>query len=190
MRENGEQQKASLLEMYLTFAKVGLMTFGGGYAMLPILQREVVEKKRWASNEDLANYFAIGQCTPGIIAVNTTTFIGHKYGGALGAIIATLGVVTPSVIVITALAGVITRFSENIYVQKAFMGIRVCVAVLVVNAIVKLWKSAIDGKVTLAFFLAVLLAAVFLPISPVLIVVIVVAFGILFELLYARRAAG
>ena len=93
-------------------------------------------------------------------------------------------------IVITALAGVITRFSENIYVQKAFMGIRVCVAVLVVNAIVKLWKSAIDGKVTIAVFLSVLLASVFLPVSPALIVVIVVALGILFELIHSRRATG
>ena len=94
-------------DMFLTFAKVGVMTFGGGYAMLPILQREVVDSKGWATEEELMDYFAIGQCTPGIIAVNTATFIGQKNRGVLGGIIATLGLVFPSLVIITLLAGVI-----------------------------------------------------------------------------------
>ena len=88
------------LDLFLTFAKVGVMTFGGGYAMLPILQREVVERKGWATEEELMDYFAIGQCTPGIIAVNTATFIGQKLNGVFGGIFATLGFVFPSLVII------------------------------------------------------------------------------------------
>ena len=113
------------LELFLTFAKVGVMTFGGGMAMLPILQREVVENKGWATDEELTDYFAIGQCTPGIIAVNTATFIGQKRKGILGGIVATLGIVFPSLIIITLLAGLITSFSHLEWVQNAFAGIRV-----------------------------------------------------------------
>ena len=100
-----------LLELFWTFAKMGAMTFGGGYAMLPILQREVVENKHWATEEELTDYFAIGQCTPGIIAVNTATFIGQKYMGVAGGIAATLGVVFPSLVIISILAGLITNAS-------------------------------------------------------------------------------
>ena len=89
----------SLWELYITFFKVGIMTFGGGYAMLPILQREVVENKGWATEAELADYYAIGQCTPGVIAVNTATFIGQKTKGVAGGIIATLGVVSPSLLI-------------------------------------------------------------------------------------------
>src|SRR5574344_1761003 len=129
-----------LFALFLTFAKVGVMPFGGGYAMLPILQREVVETKGWATEEELADYFAIGQCTPGVIAVNTATFIGQKYKGIWGGIMATLGVVFPSLVIITVLAGIITSFSHLAWVQHAFAGIRVCVCVLIFNAVLKLWK--------------------------------------------------
>ena len=107
-----------LWELFLTFAKVGVMTFGGGMAMLPILQREVVENKGWATDEELVDYFAIGQCTPGIIAVNTATFIGQKYAGIAGGIVATLGVVFPSLVIISILAGLITNFSDLAWVQN------------------------------------------------------------------------
>ena len=100
------------IDLFFTFAKVGVMTFGGGYAMLPILQREVVENKGWATEEELMDYFALGQCTPGIIAVNVATFIGQKLTGILGGIIATLGVAFPSVVIISMLAGVIEAFSH------------------------------------------------------------------------------
>lgn len=116
-----------LADLFLTFAKVGVMTFGGGYAMLPILQREVVETKGWVTEEELMDYFAIGQCTPGVIAVNTATFVGQKTKGILGGIIATIGVVFPSLIIISLLAGVIEAFSHLTIVQHAFGGIRVCV---------------------------------------------------------------
>ena len=142
-----------MLELFLTFAKVGVMTFGGGYAMLPILQREVVENKGWATEEELADYFAIGQCTPGVIAVNTATFIGRKKDGVPGGIVATLGVVFPSLVIISLLAGVITRFSELVWVKNAFAGIRVCVCVLIFNAVWKLGKKAVIDKWTAGIFL-------------------------------------
>ena len=133
----------NLVDLFVTFAKVGVMTFGGGYAMLPILQREVVDSKGWATEEELMDYFAIGQCTPGIIAVNTATFIGQKQRGILGGILSTLGVVFPSLVIISLLAGVITVFSHLAWVQHAFGGIRVCVCILILNAVVKLLKKAV-----------------------------------------------
>ena len=112
-----------LLDLFITFAKIGAVTFGGGYAMLPILQREIVESKRWGTEEELADYYAIGQCTPGVIAVNVATFIGRKAAGNLGGVIATLGVVFPSLIIITLLAGVIQAYSSLEWVAHAFAGI-------------------------------------------------------------------
>lgn len=167
-----------LLDMFATFAKVGVMTFGGGYAMLPILQREVVENKGWATEEELMDYFAIGQCTPGIIAVNTATFIGQKNKGTAGGIVATLGVVFPSLIIISLLAGVITAFSHLDWVNHAFGGIRVCVCVLILNAVVKLYKKAVVDKITLAVFLAVTLGSYFLPVSPIVFIVLAAVLGI------------
>ena len=112
-------------ELFLAFARVGVMTFGGGYAMIPILEREIVDKHGWATEEELMDYYAVGQCTPGIIAVNTATFIGYKLLGAPGGIVATLGVIFPSVVIITVIAGVLKTFAEVPAVKSAFAGIRV-----------------------------------------------------------------
>ena len=165
-------------DLFLTFAKVGVMTFGGGYAMLPILQREVVEKKGWATEEELMDYFAIGQCTPGVIAVNTATFIGQKNKGVPGGILATLGVVFPSLVIISLLAGVITAFSHLAWVSHAFGGIRVCVCILILNAVVKLLKKAVIDVPTAILFAAVALGSYFTPLSPVVFVVAAGAAGI------------
>ena len=177
-----------LWTLFITFAKVGVMTFGGGYAMLPILQREVVEKKGWATDEELTDYFAIGQCTPGIIAVNTATFIGQKQKGILGGIFTTLGVVFPSLVIITALAGVIDAFSHLTWVQHAFAGIRVCVCVLIFNAVIKLWKSAVKDAWGLGIFLVVLAGAVFLDLSPIIFVLFAAVAGIVIKTLGVKRA--
>lgn len=177
-----------LIDMFLTFAKVGVMTFGGGYAMLPILQREVVENKGWATEEELVDYFAIGQCTPGIIAVNTATFIGQKFKGIVGGIAATLGVVFPSLIIISILAGVIEAFSHLTVVQHAFGGIRVCVCVLILNAVMKLFKKAVVDKITLILFLIVAIAGYFTNISPVFFVVGAALAGIILKNLGGDRA--
>lgn len=177
-----------LLQMFITFAKVGVMTFGGGYAMLPILQREVVENKGWATEEELVDYFAIGQCTPGVIAVNTATFIGQKLKGTWGAIFATLGVVFPSLIIISLLAGVIEAFSHLTWVQHAFGGIRVCVCVLIANAVVKLYKKAVVDIPTFVIFLLVALGSIFLPVSPVIFVLIAAVAGIILKAMGGKKA--
>lgn len=155
------------LDLFLTFAKMGACTFGGGMAMLPILQREVVEKKGWATNEELNDYYAIGQCTPGIIAVNTATFIGCKYKGVWGGILATLGVVSPSVVIITLLAAFLSGFADLPVVQHAMVGVNACVVALIANSVIKLGKSSVVDKVTACIFIAVLILAFFLGISPV-----------------------
>ena len=181
-----KEKKTSLWTLFWTFAKMGAMTFGGGYAMLPILQREVVEGKHWASEEELMDYFAIGQCTPGIIAVNTATFIGQKQRGILGGITSTLGVVFPSVVIISILAGLITNFSHLVWVQNAFAGIQVCVCVLIFNAVVKLLKKSVVDKRTAGIFLVVLAGGVFLDISPAWFVIAAAVVGIILKNLEAR----
>ena len=176
-----------LLDLFFTFAKVGIMTFGGGYAMLPILQREVVDNKGWATEEELMDYFAIGQCTPGVIAVNTATFIGQKQGGTIAAIFTTLGVVFPSLVIISLLAGVIEAFSHLVWVQNAFGGIRVCVCVLITNAVVKLFKKAVVDKITLVIFLAVALGSTLLDISPVIFVILAAVAGITIKAMGGKK---
>ncbi len=176
-----------LFELFFTFAKMGVMTFGGGYAMLPILQKEVVENKKWATEEEVMDYFAIGQCTPGVIAVNTATFIGQKRKGVLGGITATLGVVFPSLVIISLLAGVIEAFSHIEWVQHAFGGIRICVCVLILNAVVKLLKKAVIDWKTLLIFVIVMLGSTFTDLSPVIFVLIAAVSGIAIRLIEGRK---
>ena len=173
-------------DLFFTFARIGVLTFGGGYAMLPILQREVVEKKGWATDEELMDYYAIGQCTPGVIAVNTATFIGEKNKGWLGGVMATLGVVFPSLVIITFIAAFISNFSDLPVVQNAFAGVRVCVAVLIINAVIKLWKSSVVDKATMVIFLIVLFGGILTDLSPILFVIFAGAAGIIISSLKRR----
>ena len=148
------------LDLFLTFAKVGICTFGGGYAMLPILQREVVEKKGWASDEELTDYFAIAQCTPGVIAVNTATFVGQKQKGVPGGVLATLGVVFPSVVIIMILAAFIQNFAHLPVVIHAFAGIRACVCALILSSILKLAKKSLADLPSVLIYVVILALAV------------------------------
>ena len=175
-----------LFELFVSFAKVGVMTFGGGLAMLPMLQREIVERRGWASEQELTDYYAIGQCTPGIIAVNTATFVGQKQKGVSGGIVATLGLVFPSLVIITIAAAVLGSFAELPAVKNAFAGVRVCVCVLILNAVVKLWKKTVVDVATLCIFIVVLAAALFTDLSPVLFVVLAAAAGLTLKGLEAR----
>ena len=177
-----------LWTLFITFAKVGVMTFGGGYAMLPILQREVVENKGWATDEELTDYFAIGQCTPGIIAVNTATFIGQKQKGFWGGIAATLGVVFPSMVIITLIAAFISNFAHLAVVQNAFAGVRVCVCVLIFNAVMKLWKKSVVDKATLVIFALVFLGSTLLNLSPVLYVLVAGVAGVIVKKWEGKKA--
>ncbi len=161
-----------LLSLYVLFFKLGCINFGGGYALLPLLQKELVDKRGWATEEELTDYYAIGQCTPGAIAVNVSTFIGYKIKGVLGGIVATIGFVSPAFLIIVLLAAVINQFADNEYVKHAFAGIRVAVFVLVLSAIIKLAKKSIVDVITGVIATSVALLAIFTDI-PLFIYVII-----------------
>lgn len=159
-----------LWELFVSFFKIGLFTFGGGYAMLPMLQREIVEKHQWVTEDEVLDYYAIGQCTPGVIAVNTATFVGTKLSGALGGAVATFAVVLPSIIIITIISTVLQNFASYEVVQHAFAGIRVAVAALVVVSVWKLYKKGVKGALGNGIFAASLLLVVLFDVSPVWVV--------------------
>ena len=175
-----------LVELFLAFARIGGLTFGGGYAMLPMLQREAVEKKGWVTEEELMDYYAVGQCIPGVIAVNTAVFIGTKAKGLAGAIAASLGVISPSLVIIVAIAAFIQSFSELPIVQNAFAGIRVGVCVLILSAVLKLFKKAIIDKFTFGLFAAVFALSVFTDISPIAFVILAAAAGIIVHVFFLK----
>ena len=147
-------------DLFWTFAKIGVCTFGGGYAMLPILQRELVEKRNWTTEGELSDYFAIGQCTPGIIAVNTATFVGHKLRGAFGGVAATLGLVFPCLVIIMLIAAFLQNFAELPVVVHAFNGVRACVCALILSSVLKLRKSTVVDVPTVIIFVVVAVLAV------------------------------
>ena len=144
-----------LLDLYWTFVRIGCVTFGGGYAMLPILERELVDKRHWTTMDDLRDYFSIGQCTPGIIALNVSTFIGEKRAGVIGAIAATTGFLTGPILIILIIAMFLQNFASIPEVQHAFAGIRVCVCVLILQAVLRLWKKSVVDPFTLGLYIAV-----------------------------------
>ena len=171
---------STLLELYLVFLRIGSITFGGGYAMLPILERELVDKRRWTTLDDLQDYFSIGQCTPGLIALNVSTFIGAKRHGIPGALAATTGFITCPVIIILTIAQFLKNFANLAVVQHAFAGIRVCVCVLIIQAVLRLWKRSVVDVFTLLLYLAVFLIhgfSAYLPIKiPAALLVIISGF--------------
>lgn len=186
--EEGEAALKEFFVLIYTFAKIGLFTFGGGYAMLPLLEREIVRKHGWASMEELSDYYAIGQCTPGIIAVNVATFVGYKSKGILGGILATLGLIFPSMVVITLVAGLLDVFSENAYVISAFAGVRVCVCVLILDACIKFVRSSIKDIFAFTVFILVLLGSLFLDWSPAIFVIAAALGALIFDKLRQVRA--
>ncbi len=166
-----------LIDLYVAWFKMGLFTFGGGYAMLPMIQKEVIEKHHWATEDEIMDYYAIGQCTPGIIAVNTATFVGYKVKKDIGGIIATLGVVSPSIIIISILSTLISNFSEIPVVQHALSGIQIAVCVLMYVAIEKLLKKGVKDVPTFLIFAGAFVLAYFTDISTVVLVLIAGAVG-------------
>ena len=169
-----------LLDLYVTFMRIGCVTFGGGYAMLPILERELVDKRQWTTMDDLRDYFSIGQCTPGIIALNVSTFIGEKKAGVPGALCATTGFLTGPITIILIIASFLTNFADLPIVQHAFAGIRVCVCVLILQAILRLWKSSVVDAFTLCLYLVIFVLNAFSGVLPVKIpaAVLVIAAGV------------
>ena len=175
-----------LFQLYFIFAYMGATVFGGGYAILPILTKEFVEKRNWITDDELADYFAIGQCTPGLIAVNVATFIGNKRKGLLGGMFATVGFISVPIFIIIIIAAFLGNFAHYQIVKNAFAGIRVCVCVLIVNAVLRLWKkSVVDIKTLLIFIIIFALSAFsdYLPVSlsPAILVLCAGAAGILLK---------
>ncbi len=159
------------LELFLIFFKICGVTFGGGYAMLPLLKKELVDKRAWMTEAEIVDYYAMGQCLPGIIIINVSSFVGNQRKGMLGGIVAALGAVTPSLFVIMIIASVLQEFADNAIVESAFAGIRVCVLVMLINVINKLRKSAVVDKFSLAIMLVVFVLMVFTELSPAIAVV-------------------
>jgi len=149
-----------LIELFISFLKIGATTFGGGYAMLPIIQAEIEEKRKWCTSEELMDYFAIGQCTPGTIAMNVSTFVGYKKAGILGALVACISFIFVPLLLIIFITALLSNFAQLEIVKHAFGGIRVCVCVLIIQAILRLWSKAIvDYKTLIAFLIIFLLSA-------------------------------
>ena len=174
-----------IIELYLAFLRIGAVNFGGGYAMLPLLERDLVQTRGWTTTEDLTDYFAIGQCTPGLIALNVATFIGSRRKGAAGAIAATLGFITVPVIIILLIATFLQGFADLPVVQNAFAGIRVCVCMLIIQAVMRLWSKSVVDRVSLAMYLAVFLMTALSGVLPVAVpaAVLVILSGMLGVLL-------
>lgn len=160
-----------LFDLFWTFCKIGALTFGGGYAMLPLIQREVVENKKWSTEKEILDYYAVGQCTPGVIAVNTATFIGFKIKGIIGGIVATLGVVFPSLIIILIIASFLENFANLSIVQSAFAGIRVAVVALIITTVIKLLKSSVKDYLGIIIAILTFIVSAFLGLSPVYVVI-------------------
>lgn len=160
------------------FMRIGGFTFGGGYAMLPMLRRELVEKYRWTTEEELMDYYAIAQCTPGVIAVNTATLVGYRVCGVWGGLAATLGVIFPSLVIITMIAALMQSFADIPAVQHAFIGIRACVCALILDSVIKLGKKAIVDVPTLVIAIVVLGMTCFTKFSPVMFVLLAAVAGI------------
>ena len=167
----------STAELYTSWFRIGMFTFGGGYAMLPMIQKEVIDSRHWATEEEIMDYYAVGQCTPGVIAVNTATFVGYKTAGIWGGIIATLGVVSPSLIIISLISALIRNFSSYPVVQHALNGIEVAVCVLMFTSIEKLVKSGVKGVSGWLLFLGAFVLSYFTSVSTVLLVMIAGAIG-------------
>lgn len=159
-----------LLDLYLTMFKIGAVTFGGGYAMLPILERELIEKRHWTNDEELMNWYAISQATPGIIAVNVATFVGQKQMGIIGGIISTLGLVSPSLIIITVIALFIKNFAQIAWVKRALTGINVAVAAILTKAAFTFGKKAIKNVLGIILFIISFVLIFFLKVSTIWII--------------------
>jgi len=184
-----------LFDLFFTFMKIGAVSFGGGYAMLPVLTREFCDKRGWVTDTELNDYFAIGQVTPGIIAVNVATFIGNKRKGIVGGIVATIGLVIVPVFIITLIAALLTNFAELEIVKHAFAGIRVCVCVLMLSAILRLRKKSVPDIPAFIICAILFLLSAFgehIPvigafISPVWLVLIAAAAGIIIQSVRASK---
>lgn len=168
---------AELWQLFWVFCRVGALTFGGGYAMLPIVQKEIVEDRRWASQEQIIDYYALSQSVPGIIAVNMAVFLGYERKRVPGAIAAALGVVFPSLVIITVIASFIPYIQEVPFLQHAFAGVRVAVIALIVHAAWAMWRASVRNRAAVAFFAGAFLIMAAMPVSPIVIILVAAVVG-------------
>ncbi len=180
-------KKVSLWQLFATFFKTGLFTFGGGYAMISILQEELVNDKKWITTQDMLDMIVVAESTPGVIAVNTATSVGYKKRGIVGAIIATLGVVLPSFLIISILSYVIQAFQSNVWYQSAFKGIQACVTVLVINAFVKMFGQLTKDVYGICAFVVALGVALFTNVNVIWVIIAGGVVGCIIYLLQNKK---
>lgn len=179
-----------LWTIYMLFFRIGAVTFGGGYAMLPILRREIIENRSWMDEETILDYYALSQGLPGIIAVNVSVFIGYKRKGIAGAAAAALGIVSPCIIIISIIAFLLSSFQDNVYVKHALAGISVCVSALIFDAVISMWKKGVKDWMGIVICLAMLLLSMFTDISPIILVICCALVGIAVCVLRRKRCKG
>lgn len=165
-------------KIFVSFFKIGLFTFGGGYAMMPLFRQELIDKHKYITENELIDYYSIGQCTPGVIAVNVATFTGYKIKGVFGAVTATFAIVLPSLLIIMVLAGILQTLSDNQIVAHAFAGIRIGVIALILNEVIHLFKKAVTSRLQLGIFVIILAALLFGGISAIMAVIMAASVGI------------
>lgn len=168
-----------LSTLFISFFKIGAFTFGGGLAMLPMLKREIVVTHNWVTEEEILDMYAIGQCTPGIIAVNTATFVGYKKAGFIGGVMATLGMIAPSILIICLIASILKNFIDLPLVQHALAGIRIVVCALMIQTVISMAQKGIKDALGAFLFLAALLLACFSPVPLAIIILCSAGVGIL-----------
>lgn len=178
-----------LLTLFVSFAKIGSLTFGGGLAMLPMLKRELVEKRKWVTEDEIMDYYAIGQCTPGIIAVNTATFVGYKKKGIIGGVVATLGMVFPSVVIILLIATLLNFLMGSEILQHALSGIRAAACALIFSTVITLCKKSFVDALCIALFVVCLALAYFFGIPSVALIAAGALAGIISGIVRKRRSA-
>jgi len=176
-----------LFEIFATFFKIGAFTFGGGYAMIPLIEREVVHNKGWVSTAEIIDFFAICESIPGAIAINSATLIGYKMAGKKGALAAAAGVILPSFLTITIIAAFFTRFQDNPIIKAAFSGIRAAVTALIVLAAVKIGKASIKDVTGLAITLAAVILVAFLDVHAIFVIIGGALFGLFMHSLFPKR---
>jgi len=181
MKDGSEELKKKLTHLCISFLKIGAFTFGGGYAMIPLISKEIVERYHWLTDEEMINIFAIAECTPGVIAVNCATFVGYKVAGFLGSLLSTISVVLPAFITICIISLFYESFKDLLWVTYAFKGIRLGVIVLLMMAILKISKHAAFNIFNIGIFIAVIFISVLFNINTIFILLIVAAAGILYN---------
>lgn len=172
---------SELLTLFGMFFKMGAVTFGGGYAMLPILERELTVNRDWLTTDEILDYYAIGQSTPGIIAVNVATFVGYQRKGVLGGIVATAGIVSPSIIIISIIAAFLSNFTEILWVQSALKGINIAVCVLLLASLLKLLDKSLVDKTTWLIAIISFLAVAFFGVKTFMIIILSATLGIIMK---------